>query len=524
MIPSILVTAVGFAAKVAPFYLVVEVIFYLVFHHYFVPRANQLEAPAPFRDYGKERTKLMIRILRRMEATCALNNKNVATTVHKFLAEWFHVAKNSHHTDRTNMETISNFSELSPTPTLTPESSDDDADSQPSMRSPASVSATKPNPVGSTSDSEPTICLYREDIDNFFAWAFFGNHYVSLTSWELEELSQIFVLLQEEQNIRFPHRPTCPEQRKSQAYHDTQPRLMSLEPVNAIHRPLLVYLIVALMKIGAGFLLRLLGYRRIVATTGLVGWYKPGKRAATEQTSLPFLPLLFFHGIAPSGLVLYLPMILFGIATEPERPIFLFENRSISCTIDFAPLTEEETIQGIQEIVDQCLGSEQSFSVMGHSFGSCPIAWLVKSKLADRIQQIALLDPVAILLSEPDVMVNFLYARETNKIRMVASSELFTEFYLRRHFAWYNSELWLQDLQRHHRVLVCLSEQDKILSAKKVKQELERHASETAYINPVTVYWNNVGHGACISSPDKWKQIKGIMLEQELEIVRHRQR
>jgi pimeloyl-ACP methyl ester carboxylesterase len=299
---------------------------------------------------------------------------------------------------------------------------------------------------------------------------------------------------------------------------------MSLEPVNAIHRPLLVYLIVALMKIGAGFLLRLLGYRRIVATTGLVGWYKPGKRAATEQTSLPFLPLLFFHGIAPSGLVLYLPMILFGIATEPERPIFLFENRSISCTIDFAPLTEEETIQGIQEIVDQCLGSEQSFSVMGHSFGSCPIAWLVKSKLADRIQQIALLDPVAILLSEPDVMVNFLYARETNKIRMVASSELFTEFYLRRHFAWYNSELWLQDLQRHHRVLVCLSEQDKILSAKKVKQELERHASETAYINPVTVYWNNVGHGACISSPDKWKQIKGIMLEQELEIVRHRQR
>ena len=36
--------------------------------------------------------------------------------------------------------------------------------------------------------------------------------------------------------------------------------------------------------------------------------------------------------------------------------------------------------------------------------------------------------PVAIRLSEPDVMVNFLYAREWDKIRVVASSELFTEW------------------------------------------------------------------------------------------------
>ena len=535
MIASVLVAAAGVTVKVAPFYVGIEIIFYLIFHYVFIPRANKLEPPAPFRDYGTERAKLMVRILHRIEAACALHNKDVPTTVHAFLSQWFHVAKNSDHepprsADGTTVhETINNFSDVPsspPTLVLSPESSDDDTDSLSSLRAPT-LASSKTSAMGLAGGpvAEPSICLYREDIDDFFAWAFFGKDYMTMMPWEMQELSKIYALLEQEQNIRFPQRPACPDKRRTQSYHNTHPRCMTLEPVNAIHRPLLVYLIVAMVKIGAGILLRLLGYRRIVATTGLVGWYNPGKQAATEQTVPSFLPLLFFHGIAPCGLVLYLPMILFGIATEPDRPMLLFENRSISCSIDFSPLTEDQTVQGIQEIVDRCLGSDQTLSVMGHSFGSCPIAWLLKSDMAHRMQQIALLDPVAILLSEPDVMVNFLYAREMNRIRMVASSELFTEFYLRRHFAWYNSELWLDDLQEHHRMLVCLSQKDEIVNAKKVQEELQRHASQSAYNNkPTTIYWNNVGHGACISSPAKWKEIKGVMLEQELAIVRGQQR
>jgi len=142
------------------------------------------------------------------------------------------------------------------------------------------------------------------------------------------------------------------------------------------------------------------------------------------------MPLLFFHGIAPSGLVLYLPMLLFGLATERERPVFLFENPSISFCIDFYPLTEEHTVDGIVELVEGCLGQDdQPLSVVGHSFGSCPITWLLACpKISKRVQQVVLLGPVAIRLSEPDIMVNFLYAREWDKIRVVASSELFTEW------------------------------------------------------------------------------------------------
>ena len=514
----------------ASIYFAVEIIFYLIFHYVFIPRANRLEPPARFRDYGTERAKLMARILQRIEATCALHKREVASTIHAYLTQWFHVEKNLDHEPRTRAERaaegeiIKNVPDVSSsTPTLVLSNESSDADSLSSQRSQTLVSSSEASARGSAGGpaSEPSVCLYREDMSDFFAWGFFGKHYSTLLPWEMQELSRCFELMEKDYSIRFPNRPTCPHKRKTEAYHNTHPRCMTLEPVTAIHRPLLIYLIVALLKIGAGILLRLLGYRRMVATTGLVGWYKPGKQVAREQTAQSFLPVLFFHGIAPGGLTLYLPMILFGIATEPERPILLFENRSISCSIDFAPLTEDQTVQGIQEIVDRCMGSDQTFSVMGHSFGSCPIAWLLKSNMARRMEQIALLDPVAILLSEPDVLLKFFYATEMTVIRLVVGSELFTEYYFRRHFAWYNSELWLDDVLEHQRILVCLSQEDEIVNAKKVQEELGRHASATPYNNkPTTIYWEKVGHGACISSPAKWKEIKAAMLEQELEIVR----
>jgi len=528
-------------AYVASIYFAVEIIFYLIFHYVFIPRANRLEPPARFRDYGTERAKLMARILQRIEATCALHKREVASTIHAYLTQWFHVEKNLDHEPRTSAErategeiikNVPDVSSSTPTLVLSNESSDDDADSLSSQRSQTLVSSSEASARGSTGGpaSEPSVCLYREDINDFFAWGFFGKYYSKLLPWEMQELSRCFELMEKDYSIRFPNRPTCPDRRKTEAYHNTTLQCMTLEPVNAIHRPLLIYLIVAVLKIGTGILLRLLGYRRMVATTGLVGWYKPGKQVAREQRAksfLPLPPLLFFHGLAPCSLTFYLPMILFGIATEPERPILLFENRSIACSIGFAPLSEDQTVQGIQEILDRCLGGsrDQPFSVMGHSFGSCTIAWLLKSDLAPRIQQIVLLDPAAILLSEPDVMLNFFYTTEMTVIRLAVGSELFTQHYLRRHFAWYNSELWLDDVLEHQRILVCVSKEDEIVNAKKVQEELQRYASSQADRQHKlrTIYWNNTTHAGCMASPAKWKEIKAVMLEQELEIVRRQQ-
>lgn len=468
----------------AAIYLAVEVVFCIAFFAYMIPRANRILEPLPYRDYNRERCRLLLRILKRIEESCEITKKDVKKTIVRFLSEWFHVTRNP----SLGPEASSEFPGLSPSQSMSPESSDYDDDDDDEI------------------SSDETICLYKEDIDEFFAWAFFGKAHSSLLRWESVELRRIYKELKKRHNLTFPSsKPTEREIR----YH-RKPRCMTLEPLNALYRPLVVYLMVYGMKILGAIFLYSQGFSRCVSKSGLVAWHRP---AANPSNS--FLPLLFFHGIAPGGFTLYLPMILYGLAIEKDRPVFLFENRAISCAIDFSPLTEQQTVEGVIEILERFDSLQSELSLVGHSFGSCTVTWLLASKRLPNLKQVVLLDPVSILLSEPDVMVNFLYTREMDKIRMVASSELFIEYYLRRHFAWYNSELWLEDINCEF--LVCLAETDKIINARKVKEEIQRHSSNDDFI-----FWENVGHGDCIASPEKWKQIKEKMLEQELKIVKNR--
>ena len=174
-----------------------------------------------------------------------------------------------------------------------------------------------------------------------------------------------------------------------------------------MHRPLALYLAVAFLKRLVGVILRVVfGFERVVSRHGLVGWYRPSSRdfsmkKTSENEEEALLPLLFFHGIAPAGFVGYLPTVLAGLASD-GRAVFLFENPSISCHLDFRVLTEQETCQGVDEIVKRCLGNTTApVALVGHSFGSCPMTWLLHHKsFRSRIRQMVLLNPVTILLSE----------------------------------------------------------------------------------------------------------------------------
>lgn len=110
-------------------------------------------------------------------------------------------------------------------------------------------------------------------------------------------------------------------------------------------------------------------------------------------------------------------------------------------------------------------------------------------------------------------MINFLYSQEVYcKIRIIASSELFIEHYLRRKFSWYNSEMWLDELDTENsRVLLCLSKGDEIVPAPKVR------AFAQAY-DIRQIFWENVGHGSCITDPSKWEEIYDAMISHEQEL------
>jgi hypothetical protein len=161
------------------------------------------------------------------------------------------------------------------------------------------------------------------------------------------------------------------------------------------------------------------------------------------------------------------------------------------------------------------------------------MTWLLHSPaFRDRIKQYTLLDPVSILLSEKDVMANFLYTKDVSKFRMVAASELFIEYYLRRHFYFYNSELWLDDIPKGVQTIIALSGNDEIVNAPRVRDfctafagdcfhQKNKDASSSSTLKQI--FWADKGHGCCVGSPAKWREIKTAMLQQELAIVQNEQ-
>jgi pimeloyl-ACP methyl ester carboxylesterase len=489
-------------------WLVLEVAFTVLFYTYMVPKANQRTAPHPYRDYGSSQHLLLIRILDRIASTSHQTGRDSREALTAFLYDWFTPINSlkASMPDTVKTKILPTARRSGHPPPLAP-----------LHCSSMSSSASDTSSVGSGDEEDDFDTsietwsidgLQREDMDNFFAWAFFGKNVSEMESREHVEMDECFRVIEERMGLIFlPGSGGC-----------YQPRRLSLEDVYPIHRPLLVYVAILLLKLAASFLLWALGYRRVVAKeSGLAGWYRPAQKGSDK-----LLPLLFFHGIAPGGLVLYLPMILCGLAID-GRAVFLFENRSISCELGFQAVTERETVTGVSEIVNKHLGTEQDLLCCGHSFGSCLLTWLLyDTEFRDRIRQFVLLDPVTILLSEPDVMANFLYSRRVSKIRMLASSELFTEYYLRRHFSWYNSELWLDELPSQTHVLLALAERDEIVNAPKVKELYDLYRQEYIADRVQLIYWPGAGHASCVTSPKKWEELRIRMLQQELSISQQR--
>lgn len=432
-----------------------------VFFHVWLPRFNALREPIDYRDYTRDRRKLLIRILRRLETNCLTNNKALIPTIKAYVREWFHP-----------------------------------------------VAVLDHNLIPANKDHE--FWPKKGDMNEFFSWAFFGKHFEELEPWMLKENERMYEFVESHYGLKFEV-GTSP---------DYRPMRLSLDPIQPAYRPFVIYAFFSLLKIMAGFFLRAVGFVACQSSSGLTYFYRPRRkhsslRKSNSKSSVDTqLPLIFLHGIAPGGLAFYLPMLFFF--GGDGRPLLFFENPDISFfLLGGNPPNEPDTVCAVWEAVDCHLGIDQQVCLVGHSFGSCAVTWLVHSAQNSRIRQIVLVDPVSILLSEPDVVQNFLYQRKALQRRKmpikigVVSNEIFTEHYLRRHFAWYNSELWLEDLPPHSKVLVCLSEKDPIVPAQKVQQEIMRRPDVEILV------WENAGHAHCVSRPKTWRQMQMVMERQE---------
>jgi len=537
-------------------YILFEVGFFFYYKWVLVPYANDqiTHRPlAPYRDYPdiKDREKLLIRILDRLDAQVKQENNNNSTSsannsnniYYDFIESWFQTKNEDISYDR--------FSEQFDMATLdvglcppkfnmawssvgdaTSSSLDDETDKS-STESLVELSSS-PEETKKTSKGR----IQKDNMDEFLSWAFFGLPLSTVqTSTDMQNaLNDFYNILSTRTGLTFepgnnPH---------------FKPRSFTFERVKSLYRPYTVYVGVTLLKMTANIILYILGFRQYTCAKGLRYWHRSSKPRKGS-------PFLFFHGIAPGGYAPYLPMIfgiLKGELSYRHRDLFLFENKPVSYALCFDALSEEDTIHGILEAIDLHLddpSTSNNLTLFGHSFGSCQIAWMIKSQgIKNRISSIILCDPVSILLSAPDVVVNFLYRRQglkdsyngnpntllekvvrfvnETKIHLVASSELFIEHYLRRNFAWYNSELWLEDIPPEVKVLVCLADCDEIVNSPNIEREINYHNSVVSKDSSddggggcsiEKIIWKDVGHAHCMMSKTCFNNIHEAMLRME---------
>jgi pimeloyl-ACP methyl ester carboxylesterase len=609
----------------------VEVLFYIIFRLYIIPRANQRVAPAPYRDYGEscDRYRIMLRILERTEKFARYWKLAPRGQMACHFREWFHdldhvkapaskigaltaafarttkqrVQSEEEKRLRAYAKTLS-FQEsafdkatelnkggedplqkileepsIPDTTSLANSSSDEEDSSVEGSRSragdnkkdheltlddhknhdnsnntPASdysqKSRTKFNGdvqegdgmeyVIDLPDDKWTIQgLKRSNSLEFLAWIMFAHSLTEIVNdpehkgWMMAELDMALEIGKDRINIIFP------DDEEDADTERLRPFLVTLENVCVLHKPLFLYLFFYVLKLLGDWFLQCIGFRRITTKNGMVAWYRPGIGTGTEETATTInsanknpqdatagsgcsdndlmKPILFFHGISPGGHPMYLPMLLQGIARDKRRGLIIVDNPSISWRISFHAFTEQETLRGIQDVLDACQ-IHQQFILAGHSYGTAPMTWVIHDPvLRHRISQVLLMDPITILLSEPSVVRNFFYAEAKSEILTMAATEVFTQYHCRRHMHWYNTELWLEDIPEHVPITIVLAGQDEIVNANRIRSHiLQFHEQNPQRPGPLKLlYWKRARHCSCLTLPNKWRQMSLALLEHE---------
>ncbi len=279
--------------------------------------------------------------------------------------------------------------------------------------------------------------LRRGNVEQWFAWAVFYKFPSQLTDAERIELQHLVDRFEAKTKITF-----------APGFDPSQVSMrLSLDPMSAIHRPLMVYCAVALFnscsKIMLTFLLKFT--RRRIG--GFHYWYKPHKPTCNANGNMNRrkLPLVFVHGLG-QGLINYLHF----ISHITDRDVFLVELSHISTRV-------WEHVPGAVEVVCfvQALLQEHNYAraiFAGHSFGTITIAWLIRYR-PELVYSALIIDPVTLMLCLPLTCYTFVYKPPRDVMDWVryltVGQEMGISRVMKRNFWWQENVLFLEDLPHH---------------------------------------------------------------------------
>ena len=108
--------------------------------------------------------------------------------------------------------------------------------------------------------------LGRPQITEFLAWALFTQERADLSIAEHEELDRCLAILQSRVGLVFPEE----EEESSPPPYQYKARRLCLENLSPLHRPMLVYICVEVVRALAGLVLRCNGFRPTHSHAGAV--------------------------------------------------------------------------------------------------------------------------------------------------------------------------------------------------------------------------------------------------------------
>ncbi|KAH9076162.1 hypothetical protein Ae201684P_012650 [Aphanomyces euteiches] len=356
--------------------------------------------------------------------------------------------------------------------------------------------------------SVPFDQLTRRDFRNWFAFAFYGKDGKDGNELTEEERRDVDTMIAKIFRKVGTHPPTEVVDEPAKPF--CRP---CMDPLDAKARPLLVYLLTFTLDFIGGIALNLLGFEVRDVGYGLTYWHR-GPVAPARETAEP---MVFVHGIG-SGLVSYIHLIYRLATTHKNRQLFFLELPHVSMQLcDHVP-TKEETLSAVQAMF-----AEHNITTgvhwMGHSLGSSIVSWVVQDK-PELVSHVTLVDPVVLLLWKADIVFNIMYREPSNAVQVLmwyfVTHEIHIAHMMRRHFHWYESVLFPEDLPRHPETnavaaTVFLSSKDLILNAPAVYDYLQQGVQfskfEVSKNKIPAVLWEGITHGEMLLYPSTTTQV-----------------
>ncbi|KAI8824459.1 uncharacterized protein EV422DRAFT_493257 [Fimicolochytrium jonesii] len=333
--------------------------------------------------------------------------------------------------------------------------------------------------------------IKRENFQSWVAWAFLDEDLALLDKENRHQVDKLTKIIERACEHSFPpgNNP------------DLKCIRLTLDAVQATHRPLIYYIVCKsvnalshLLLRGIGFRLRELQRKHVPGSGKLTYLYRPAKEPMPEGA----LPIVFIHGIG-IGFAAYVPFLL---CLPRNVPVYLLEWPHVSMQLTEEVPTIEETMAFLVAMLDT--DQQEKATFVAHSLGTIAVAWMLRSEShRQRVGSVVLLDPVTFVLCDPTIAYNFLHRPPSNSLELImqyfVSREMYIANSLSRHFHWSKNILFYDNLphpQDGLKHVVSLSGVDAIVPSPRVKLYLDTCAEMDGYRNPVDViYHDEQNHG-----------------------------